>query len=157
MAPWQVKKESGIGWVGGWVGSGLGSARGAVRGRPATTARLYCEEWSHVPLSGRCLDAVWTLSGRCLDAVWTLSGQAQDCLDICGSSTNQVFTSRRSLFSWILPGTSGCADFSLHDARATVSQCMIIVDRVSFIVPGFTALPRGAHKRGPLFVVRGIS
>ena len=37
-----------------------------------------------------CLDAVWTLSGRCLDAVWTLSGQAQDCLDRCGSSTNQV-------------------------------------------------------------------
>ena len=37
-----------------------------------------------------CLDAVWTLSGRCLDAVWTLSGQAQGCLDMCGSSTNQV-------------------------------------------------------------------
>ena len=71
---WQVKKAA-CGWVAGWVGSGLGSARGAVRGRPATTTRLYCEEWSHVPLSGRCLDAVWT---RCLDAVWTLSGR---CLD----------------------------------------------------------------------------
>ena len=70
---WQVKKAA-CGWVGGWVGSGLGSARGAVRGRPATTTRLYCEEWSHVPLSGRCLDAVWTLSGRCLDTVWTGSG-----------------------------------------------------------------------------------
>ena len=27
-----------------------------------------------MPLSGRCLDAVWTLSGRCLDTVWTGSG-----------------------------------------------------------------------------------
>ena len=78
-------------WVCVWVGGEWPRQRqGCCQCRPATTTRLDCEEWSHVPLSGRCLDAVWTLSGRCLDAVWTLSGQAQDCLDICGSSTNQV-------------------------------------------------------------------